>query len=261
VSNLLTELETRVVIREVRRVVRDPPYSGNISAAARACPVPQPTLARLFTSPPRRLTWKTFCGIWELDPNVGWEELVVSPAARKALELWHSWVDGQVDGPGRLPRLAQVRLARIPQNSEAAAAIREFRKWVQRQGHGDRRLAVALRRALGPLFVSYLETGAIERHLADLAPGEIDAYVTAALQCERILLDCPPAEQRARERYPTSGVERSRAAAARWQRSQSWQVEGSAGKPSAVPSKLPPAPESRRRPKKGRRPQQLRKWK
>ena len=241
-SNYLTGLETRRVIGVTRRVISKAPYHGNVLDASQQCGVPQPTLSRFYNDPPDRIKWKTFRGLWKLDPSLDWEGLVLSKKARRNLDLWDQWVEGQA----RLRAGVQGFLANV--SEPRWKKVDEFRNWARKKRHTERRINLSLNRALGSLFPTAL-TGGLERSYSDLIQlaavpkrklaatrtrskeqverdeqvervrktyKEVIRFVEAALTCERILLSHPPADLRAREIYPTDPVGRTQEAATRF---------------------------------------------
>lgn len=216
-NNYLTALETRKVIGLTGRVISKAPYHGNVLAASRRCGVSQPTLSRFYSAPPQRLPWKTFRGLWKLDPSLDWEGLVLSKEARRVLDLWDQWVEGKTHLRDRIRKFLTrtQELGRIEVSELSRKKVDEFRDWARKKGHTERRINLSLNRALGGLF-PVADTGGLERSCIHLTQKEVDRYIKAALTCERILLSHPPADLQAREMYPTDRVGRLQEAAMRY---------------------------------------------
>jgi hypothetical protein len=208
----LSEHETRQVLKVVRRALAGR-YGGNTLKAAREMKVPQQTLWRLIHEPPRNLRRATFETLKVLDASL--DAVVWTEQARDALQAWQQWVQGL---------LAKWVLPVVQRSDELQGELRDFEAWARSLGHAEDRVRAAPVRAVAMVWKAHTETSGIERAWGELTLDERSRFLRAALECERILLNRPPEDSRAREVYPTAAVAKRMEARLRWFRTR-WRRE------------------------------------
>src|SRR6266581_4769938 len=100
----LSEAETRVVLKAVRRLVSKR-FEGNTLLAERETGVNQYTVWRLLYEPPRCLRRSTFDALATAEPAL--RELIMTPEAQRAWDAWQAWVDRRLKTTTAAERLLQ----------------------------------------------------------------------------------------------------------------------------------------------------------
>ncbi len=195
----LSERETWRVLAAVKQIMTAAKLTT--VAAARLSSLPQPTISRLLTRPPRRLQWRVLERLLNLDPAFKWGFVVLHPRAKEAVETWKAWIGTSAEIPGTMRLLERIS------GSRGWRAVQDFRRWAIERGHHPRRVNTGIRLALSRLM-RQPQTAGIEREWGELSLNEKDRYLVSAMNCERIILD--RASEHERKPFTKASAEEAR---------------------------------------------------
>jgi hypothetical protein len=201
----LSERETRRVVAAVRQIMTQ--VTLTTVAAAKLSGLPQQTISRLLTKPPRRLRWSVFVRLVNLDSAFKWSLVALHPRAKRALDKWKAWISTSAEIPGTIGLLQRTY------GSRGWQAVQDFRRWAIERGHHPSRVNAGIRLAVSRLM-RRAETAGVEREWGELSLEEKDRYLMSAMNCERIILDRASEHDRVVQSFPVQPWSNSRVARA-----------------------------------------------
>ncbi len=178
--------------------------------------VSQATLSRIARGAVQEVQWQTFMALKEHGRRCGigergeWQAAVYSPAARRAFDDYYEWLNDErwrIEPTGTdLKKLRQQLREWDDGDKSAWRQILEFREWLGRthptRGATRIRHRFAELRALEPLLLGD-RAGGMELTAEELqASGKLNAFVKAALERERLILERERDERRAQTLNP-----------------------------------------------------------